>query len=747
MSNSGLFLRQQLLKLQALFVGLVVLAAMSLFAAFDGFSPLEHALMDFRFGAAERPATQNLVIVEIDAKSLTELDTWPWPREKHATLIRALVDAGATRIAFDVDFSSRSNPENDELLAAAIKEANGRVILPAFGQRETTSHENTRTLSAEPLAIFREHALIGHVNIWPLGSHARTVRAGAFFGEVYRPAMAALISDEMVQTLDERYIDFSINPLSIPRLSYADVLAGRIERKAIDGKTIIIGGTAIELGDRLPVPRHGVLPGVTVQALAAESMSQNRTIARTSHWLSAGMGLMLLILFQAQALRGWIGAVCGAVILSGLCLVLSLWLQKTHAISLDLGPQFAILAYTALGTMAADLIDRTRKLRAERARSAARQALITKIVEDSSDGILAVDEGGQVVICNDKAADLFSTQREALNGSPIEALLPISATPFLGAAESAERFPFTFEHVIPAEPPSSAATVEVVVNKSLWQAHSNEPVFVLTLRDITARKRVEAAERRAAEEKLMAERSKNLFIANMSHELRTPLNAIIGFTEIIESETLGPLGHAKYREYADIVLKSGHHLLDMINHVLEISRLEAGGVKAERRRVELDGIIESAFGFIRNSRDYDDQRLSHDIQGGVGLIQTDPRLLKQILSNLLSNAIKFTKPDHKNSAVVRATATPGGGLRITVEDDGCGIAPEILDKVTELFYQGDGTFTRKHEGRGLGLYLVKKHIEILGGSLQFESTVGAGTRVHVDLPHAIVAIDTQSSAA
>ncbi|HAJ45377.1 MAG TPA: hypothetical protein DCL54_02200, partial [Alphaproteobacteria bacterium] len=80
-------------------------------------------------------------------------------------------------------------------------------------------------------------------------------------------------------------------------------------------------------------------------------------------------------------------------------------------------------------------------------------------------------------------------------------------------------FPFTFEHVIPAEPPSSAATVEVVVNKSLWQAHSNEPVFVLTLRDITARKRVEAAERRAAEEKLMAERSKNLFIANMSHEL------------------------------------------------------------------------------------------------------------------------------------------------------------------------------------------------------------------------------------
>ena len=96
---------------------------------------------------------------------------------------------------------------------------------------------------------------------------------------------------------------------------------------------------------------------------------------------------------------------------------------------------------------------------------------------------------------------------------------------------------------------------------------------------------------------------------------------------------------------------------------------------------------------------------------------------------------------------VRLLPSNGDQAVVEVEDDGCGIAPEILDKVTELFYQGDGTFTRKHEGRGLGLYLVKKHIEILGGSLQFESTVGAGTRVHVDLPHAIVAIDTQSSAA
>jgi PAS domain S-box-containing protein len=720
------------------FAFLAVFALIAVLAWHDGFQPVEHALMDARFASAPRPASQQIVIVEIDARSLNALATWPWPRQRHAELIHALVGAGADRIAFDVDFSSPSAPENDAALAHAIHAAGGRIILPAFGQRETTSHENTRTLSSEPLAAFRDHALIGHVNIWPLGSMARTVRAGAFFGTVYRPAMAALLSDQPVQSLDERYIDFSIDPKTIPRISFSDVLLGAFDERLVRGKTILIGGTAIELGDRLPVPVFGVLPGVTVQAIAAESMRQNRAIVRTSPLISLILTFAVLSAFVAPPLRAWHRAGAAAILTCALAVAGAHWLQSVSAVSADIAPPMAAALFSALWAACHDLIDRARKLRAERARSAARQALITRIVEDSSDGIAAIDEAGRVVICNAQAAALFGTPLAALQGAQIDTFLPLSVEAFLRGSLSREPVPYTFEHSLVREG-AEPAIAEVVVNRSLWETASAEPVLVVTLRDITARKRVEAEERRAAAERLMAERSKSLFIANMSHELRTPLNAIIGFTEILESETLGPLGNAKYREYAGIVMKSGHHLLEMVNNVLEISRLEAGVIKAERRKTDIESIAESAFAFIRNGRDYGGESLSFSGARQACAAVTDARLLKQILVNLLSNAVKFAPQGRKNSATVIARDLGGGVLRVTVEDNGVGMSEDLAQRVTELFFQGDGTFTRKHEGRGLGLYLVKKHVEILGGSLTFETREGEGTKVHVDLPEALPA--------
>jgi two-component system cell cycle sensor histidine kinase PleC len=248
---------------------------------------------------------------------------------------------------------------------------------------------------------------------------------------------------------------------------------------------------------------------------------------------------------------------------------------------------------------------------------------------------------------------------------------------------------------------------------------------------------MEDAERRAADEKLIAERSKSLFIANMSHELRTPLNAIIGFSEIIEAEALGALGHPKYKEYSGIVLKSGQHLLEMVNNVLEISRLESGSIRPERRPADIRPLVEACMVSIRNSRDFDGQVLKLEGADSVGRVFTDVRLLKQILVNLLSNAIKFAPQGHKNSAVVSIAARANRTLSIAVSDNGTGMTAETLSRVTDLFYQGDGTFTRKHEGRGLGLYLVKKHVEILGGTLSFESEPGKGTTVRIDLPNAL----------
>jgi two-component system, cell cycle sensor histidine kinase PleC len=314
--------------------------------------------------------------------------------------------------------------------------------------------------------------------------------------------------------------------------------------------------------------------------------------------------------------------------------------------------------------------------------------------------------------------------------------LPVSTDSLVRGAAHPDAYPFAFEHVI-AKEGHAPAVIEAVVNRSSVDENVSEPVLVVTMRDVTLRVFHFLAQRRASEEKLIAERSKSLFIANMSHELRTPLNAIIGFSEIIESESLGKLGSPKYKEYASIVLKSGQHLLEMVNNVLEISRLESGGIRAERRTAELGQLIESCFAFIRNSRDFEGQKLTAKGLDQVAVAVTDVRLFRQILVNLLSNAIKFARPGHKSSATVTVLAGTGQTLRVCVSDDGAGMTPETLSHVTDLFFQGDGTFTRKHEGRGLGLYLVKKHVEILGGTLSFESQPGAGTTVTVEFPNAI----------
>jgi PAS domain S-box-containing protein len=724
--------------------GLCVFALIALATALDGFAPFEHALMDVRFEANPRQATGRLVIVEIDAKSIGALSTWPWPRALHGEVIDRLTKAGAQRIAFDVDFSSRSTPENDATLAAAIARAEGRVILPAFAQHETTSAADKRTLSSEPLPELQEKSLIGHVNIWPLGSQARTIRAGAFFGQTYRPAMAALVSDQTNQTLDERYIDFSIAPTSIPHISYSDVLQGTFDPNLVRDKTVIIGGTAIELGDRLPVPLYGVLPGVTVQAIAAESMTLDRAIARTATLVSLALAGFLLLMFRWRNLRGTVRACAASLTLAAILFGVSVVLQDIFAISLDLGAPFAVLGFAALSATSADLADRAAKLRAERARSAARQSLINLIVEDSSDGILAVNERGEIATSNAQAATLLGKTQESLTGKQVEAFLPLSADPFTGNGIGGERFPFTFEHTIEAHGSGNGAVLDVVVNRCVRTDFEREPIFVVTLRDVTKRKQTEIAERRAAEERLLVERSKNLFIANMSHELRTPLNAIIGFAEILDAETLGALGNRKYKEYASIVLKSGHHLLDLINSVLEASRVDTGGAKPDPRPVVLDELVDMAIGTVCNGRDYAGQDMAADVTG-AGTIQTDPRLLKQILVNLLSNAIKFARPGVPARAIVRAAMRSNGYCRITIEDNGAGMDRTVLDRVTDRFFQADGGFTRRHEGGGLGLYLVRRYIEILGGTLSFESTPGEGTRVHVDLPQAEVDL-TQAAA-
>lgn len=244
------------------------------------FEPGEDFLTARRAELLHRAPTGETAIVEIDAKSLAELQTWPWSREQHAGVVRQLHAAGANIIAFDVDFSAPSNVAADTALAQAIREA-APVILPIFQQRYSSQANDRRVLASRPARIF-DAAWVGGVNIFPDsdGLVREYPAATVIQGEI-QPSIATLLVDN--DRMGDRVFqpDWSIDAKRIPRFSFVDVLRGRVPASQIKGKRILIGATAIELGDRYTVPRFGVIPGVVVQALAADSLLQGRALQRS----------------------------------------------------------------------------------------------------------------------------------------------------------------------------------------------------------------------------------------------------------------------------------------------------------------------------------------------------------------------------------------------------------------------------------------------------------------------------------
>jgi two-component system, cell cycle sensor histidine kinase PleC len=216
----------------------------------------------------------------------------------------------------------------------------------------------------------------------------------------------------------------------------------------------------------------------------------------------------------------------------------------------------------------------------------------------------------------------------------------------------------------------------------------------------------------------------------MSHELRTPLNAIIGFSEIMESAMFGPLGAEKYTEYSRDIRESGQYLLDVINDILDMSKIEAGSVHFRPESVALDHILADSLRVVGGRAGEKRLTLNSRIAPGITL-NADRRALKQIALNLLSNAVKFT-PDG-GAVTVRGRAR-GGMVTIAIEDDGIGIPRAALHKLGRPFEQVESQLTKRHQGSGLGLAIAKSLVEMHGGAMRIRSVLGTGTAVVVRLP-------------
>jgi PAS domain S-box-containing protein len=348
-------------------------------------------------------------------------------------------------------------------------------------------------------------------------------------------------------------------------------------------------------------------------------------------------------------------------------------------------------------------------------------------MDSSSEAICLVDRSGRYLKVNDATCRQTGYSREELlqlSVFDIGAHLDRSGWP-----ERWETYRRLGSHSFEGNRVTKdGRTIPVDLTVSLIQFGGSEYLFTVA-RDATARRHIEHELRAARDLSESANRAKSQFLANMSHELRTPLNAIIGFSEVISAALFGPLD-ARYRDYAQDIHGSGHHLLRIINDLLDLSKVEAGRLELRDEPVKIASLFETCRRMVADRAAVTGVDL--DFQPTELVVSADELRLEQVLLNLVSNAVKFTPVG--GHVTVSAKAGASGETFITVADTGIGMAPDDIPRALQPFGQIDNSLARPHGGTGLGLPLAQRLIELHGGTMTIDSELGAGTTVTIVLP-------------
>ena len=391
--------------------------------------------------------------------------------------------------------------------------------------------------------------------------------------------------------------------------------------------------------------------------------------------------------------------------------------------------------------------------------SATAEMRLSDAIEAISEAFVVWDSSNRLVLCNSKFKSLHGLSDDASRpGTPYEEISAAGSKPIVRMQLSSEGRAVpgarTFEAQledgrwlqISERRTKDGGFVSVGTNITELKLHEeklieSEKRLKATVVDL--RSSQQALERQTEQLAYLAERyaeqkdraeeanqAKSEFLANMSHELRTPLNAIIGFSEMMESGLFGPLGDMKYLEYCRDIRESGRYLLDVINDILDMSKIEAGRTTLEPELVELDSFLVGTTRLVAGRAAEKQLAIVAEIEPSIRL-HADRRMFKQIIINLLSNAVKFT-PDG-GRITVRARSV-GNHVNIAIEDTGIGIPKDALGKLGKPFEQVESQLTKTHRGSGLGLAIAKSLTELHGGAMRIRSTLGTGTIVMIRLP-------------
>ncbi|NQW01550.1 MAG: CHASE2 domain-containing protein [Rhodospirillales bacterium] len=740
---------------------LLISICVALLYSFGVLNGLEHKLMDLRFNSYAHTTTTDSVLVGIDSKSLRELNKWPWRRSLHADLLRKLTASGARRIVLDIDLSSSSTPLDDSDLAAAIRDADGKIVLPVFKQRIM---RDKKSLSyTEPLAIFAQHAQTASVNIQAEADSLvrRYNRVEPWNGGLV-PALATQLLGLLPDYFDPFYLDYSLRQETIPYLSYVDILNGQYNEGEIKGRTVFVGATAVELGDMLPVPVLGSLPGSLVQILAYESLKAGRAIERTSPlWSLISIFLLSVFLGPRISAWSWRRGFCVTLGAIGLVYAAATALQAAAPLSADISPLLLVLTLSYVWSLIQQIDIQSLGLFRQHMAAVHNRALMSSVVSESFDGIIITKSSGEIRFANPAACSLLGVDMDELTTNNISRFLQVDITEETESFENSmtgsqaqvlvKSAPVEVRTAggsrIPAE--YSVTVVPLVLGQSPFEVRTdNRSAYIYTLHDIREIQKVATLLReahdqleikvkqrtiqleQARDEAEAANRLKSQLLTTMSHELRTPLTSIIGSLRLVKEGVIGTVA-GDARDLVGVAWKNSVQLAKLVNDIIDTERFEAQEQKLQLERLNLAVLVGDGIDLNNGfAKEYQVTIVADGIVADAYVLGDRDRLL-QVLANLLSNAIKFSPVDGAVGVTLKRSEL---GFRVAVSNAGEAIPLEIRGTIFDKFVRGNNTDNRNVGGAGLGLAISQAIIVEHGGQIDFTTSDEKGTTFFFDLP-------------
>ena len=707
-------------------------------------------LIELRYQLFPHHASGKVVLVAIDAKSLQEKSNWPWKRSTHAELIKKLIAAEAGDIAFDIDFSAKTTPEEDKALQKALIAAKGTIILPSFKQLQKQSdflkHEHKPThkhsiVYTNPLPMYLDHSWRASVNIFPRQKGiVHEVPYGHMQEGDFIPSLSSILAGIYKQRDSEFHLDFSILASSIPTVSYIDVLNDKVRKDFFKGKKVIIGATAAELGDRFVVPSQGIISGPHLQALATETLLQNRkkTHAHTEAIFLTVLLLVALILALSDKVN--LAEKKYLFLLGSLSIeLIALYLHQKANLLIDTSILHVCIIGYLVVTLLKEIDFKTMLSKQTHVELLNNKKIFEQVFKDSFTSTIITNKNGQIHFINAKALNLLNIN-STLNykGLHFSEILPLEIVTATNQLISQQIDDTTLHYSSYADlitPEQPTKNIEYIVSLSVLRDAMNnkkENIITFTFQDVTAKQQMEIAQKEATQAAINANKAKTEFLTTMSHELRTPLNSILGFSEIIQKQSLGPNQMDKYIDFASDIQNSGRQLLKVVNNILEVTKMESGSIQLHEEKCDLVHLIEDAMEETSYEFNGESLNLSLNHSPTTPGLYADAGLCKKAICALISNAIKFSPTNEE--VKITTSVTTQGEICISIADKGEGISMHEVENIFKPFYQIDSSKCRHYEGTGLGLTTANAYINLHKGRIKVDSELSRGTIMHIIFP-------------